>query len=267
MLLAFDVGNTNIVVGLFKDNELVDYWRMATHAQKTADEMGIFLLSVLREYGTDIHDVIVASVVPHIMYSFHHMIQKYFRMEAIMIEPGIKTGINIKYDNPKQVGADRIVNAVAGLEKYGGPMIIIDFGTATTFCAITADRVYLGGAILPGIKISSDALYERAAKLTRVELVKPAHAICTNTMESVQSGIIYGYVGSVDHIVRLMKEEMNVANIKVIATGGLSTLIAKESNTIDLVDKNLTLEGLNIIYHMNKNNKNVVRGLPQDQKI
>lgn len=258
MLLTFDVGNSNIVMGVYREDTLITNWRMATDYSKSADEIGIFIHQLFAHEKLDVDevkDIIISSVVPHVMYSLQHMTQKYFNREAIIIGPGIKTGMNIKYDNPRQVGADRIVNAVAGLKKYGGPLIIVDFGTATTFCAITEKSEYLGGAILPGIKISADALYERAAKLTRVELVKPDHVICKNTSQSIQAGIIYGYVGSVDFIVGKMKEELGNGQIKVIATGGLSTLIASESAQIEVVDKFLTLDGLNLIYHMNKPKK------------
>lgn len=258
MLLTFDVGNSNIVMGVFKDNQLITNWRMATDYSKSADEIGIFIHQLFAHEKLDVDDVkdiIISSVVPHVMYSLQHMTLKYFNRDAIVIGPGIKTGMNIKYDNPRQVGADRIVNAVAGFKKYGGPLIIVDFGTATTFCAISEKCEYLGGSILPGIKISADALYERAAKLTRVELVKPDHIICKNTSQSIQAGIIYGYVGSVDYIVKKMKEELGTDDVRVIATGGLSTLIASESEQIEVVDRFLTLDGLNIIYHMNKPKK------------
>ncbi len=180
------------------------------------------------------------------------MAYKLFDRKAMVVGPGIKTGINIKYDNPRQVGADRIVNAVAAYHKYGGPIIVVDFGTATTFCAISDKCEYLGGIISPGIKISSDALFQRAAKLPRVELDKPDTVICRNTIQSIQSGVIYGYVGLVDYLVTRMKEELKGKNIKVIATGGLAGLIATESKTIDEVDRFLTLEGLRLIYEMNK---------------
>lgn len=257
MLLTFDVGNTNIVMGVYKDDVLLTNWRMATDHSRSADEIGIFILHLFEHEklkASDVTDIIISSVVPHVMYSLLHMAQKYFDKDPIVIGPGIKTGMNIKYDNPRQVGADRIVNAVAAYKKYGGPLIVVDFGTATTFCAITDKCEYLGGAILPGIKISADALFERAAKLTRVELVKPEKIICKNTTQSVQAGIVYGYVGSVDYIVKKMKKELG-GDIKVVATGGLSTLIASESDEISIVDKNLTLDGLNIIYNMNKPTK------------
>lgn len=255
LLLAFDVGNTNIVLGVYKGKELIKYWRISTDKSKTSDELGM-LVNQLFEYEglklKDVTDVIISSVVPTIMYSLQHMTYKFCNKEAIVIGPGIKTGINIKYDNPRQVGADRIVNAVAAYHKYGGPIIVVDFGTATTFCAISKKCEYLGGIISPGIKISSDALFQRAAKLPRVELAKPKTVICKNTIQSIQSGVIYGYVGLVDYIVARMKEELGGNNIKVIATGGLAGLIASESKTIDTVDKFLTLEGLRLIYEMNK---------------
>lgn len=255
MLLAFDVGNTNIVVGVYKGDQLITTWRMSTDKSKSADEIGIFVDQLFKYEGLslkDVADVIISSVVPTIMYSLQHMAQKYCGKDAIVVGPGVKTGMNIKYDNPKQVGADRIVNAVAAIKKYGGPVIVVDFGTATTFCAITERSEYLGGAIMPGVKISSDALFDKAAKLTRVELVKPDRVICKNTTASIQSGVIYGYVGSVDYLVKRMKAELNWPDAKVVATGGLASLIASEAESIDLVDKFLTLDGLNLIYQMNK---------------
>jgi len=255
MLLAFDVGNTNIVLGVFEHDKLITNWRMSTDNKKSADEIGMFVTQLFKYEGLnieDVKDVIISSVVPTIMYALQHMTLKYFKRDAIVIGPGIKTGMNIKYDNPRQVGADRIVNAVSAFKKYGGPVIVVDFGTATTYCAISRNCEYLGGAIAPGIKISSDALFENAAKLTRVELQKPGKVICKNTIQSVQAGTVYGYVGAVDYIVRKMKEELREENIRVIATGGLSTLIASESEEIEVVDKFLTLDGLKFIYELNK---------------
>nr|WP_330397460.1 type III pantothenate kinase [Maledivibacter halophilus] len=253
--MAFDVGNTNIVLGVYKDKRLIKYWRMSTDKSKTSDELGMLVNQFFEYDGVDVNDitdVIISSVVPNIMYSLQHMAYKYFNKEAIVVGPGIKTGINVKYDNPRQVGADRIVNAVAAFHKYGGPIVVVDFGTATTFCAISAKCEYLGGTISPGIKISSDALFQKAAKLPRVELNKPKKLICKNTVQSMQSGIIYGYVGLVDYIVDRMKKELKNKEAKVIATGGLASLIATESKTIDYVDRFLTLEGLRLIYNMNK---------------
>lgn len=258
MILVFDVGNTNVVLGVYEGKKLLTDWRMSTAYQRTADEFGIVLVNLFEKSGIDykkIEAVIVSSVVPNIMYSLEHSIRKYFKMEPIVVGPGIKTGINIKYDNPKEVGADRIVNAVAGHEIYKKPLIIIDFGTATTFCAVGVNGEYYGGAITPGIRIASDSLFERAAKLPRVELVKPQTVISKNTVQSMQAGIIYGYVGQVDYIVNRMKNEMKELGESepyVIATGGLAKLIASESTTIDEVNSFLTLEGLRIIYEKNK---------------
>lgn len=270
MLLTFDIGNTNIVIGVFREDHLVASWRVQTDSRRSSDELGIIVYQLLQNEGltkNDISDIVISSVVPQVMFSMLHMTQKYFGMEPMVIGPGTKTGIHVKYENPKQVGADRIVNAVAGVRKYGSPLIIVDFGTATTFCAISKDAEYLGGSIIPGIKISSEALYEKAAKLTRVELIKMDKVICTNTNQSIQAGIFFGYVGSVDHIVGKMKEELctddiSESDIKVIATGGFASLIIEGSKQIDLIDRNLTLEGLNILYHMNaKKSRNHSAGL------
>ena len=255
MILVIDVGNTNIVLGIYEGTKLVNFWRVKTDADKTSDEYGMIFSQLFELQGfkfADMEEVVICSVVPPIMYTLDHMARKYFSREPLIVGPGIKTGMNIKYDNPKEVGADRIVNAVAAYELYGGPLIIVDFGTATTYCAVSKNGEYLGGAISPGIRISMDALFERTAKLPRVELVKPDTVICKNTINSIQSGVIYGYVGQVDYIVRRMKAELGEPDTKVIATGGLSKLIATESETVDTVNGLLTLEGLRIIYERNR---------------
>ncbi|KOA18763.1 type III pantothenate kinase [Clostridium homopropionicum DSM 5847] len=258
MIFVLDAGNTNIVLGIFKEKELIVECRIGTDSKRTADEYGIQVLELFNHNKIDVKEiegVIISSVVPNIMYSIEHMIRKYFKVNPIVVGPGVKTGINIKYDNPKSVGADRIVNAVAAHDIYKKPLIIIDFGTATTYCAVTKKGDYLGGAICPGIKISADALFEKAAKLPRIELIKPSHIICKNTVSSMQSGIVYGYIGQVDYIVTKMKEEMKSFGEEdpyVIATGGLAGLIFQESATIDEVNPFLTLEGLRIIYEKNK---------------
>ena len=263
MLIAFDVGNTNIVLGVFEGKKLIESWRMETDKNKSADEYGMIIHELFRFNGlnmADVDDVIISTVVPSISYTLQHTSIKYFNIRAIEVGPGIKTGMVIKYDNPKQVGADRIVNAVAAFHKYGGPLIIIDFGTATTFCCISDTCEYLGGTIAPGIKISSDALFEKTAKLPRVELLEPGHVICRNTIESMQAGLVYGHMGVVDYIVNMMKEEYREKygkpedEIKVVATGGLATMVSKGARTIDHVDRMLTLEGLQLIYEKNKNN-------------
>ena len=266
MLLAFDVGNTNIVLGVFKDGEMVTNWRLETDNRKSADEYGMVIHQLFQYENLDVNeveDVIISTVVPSILYTLQHLSQKYFDTRAIVIGPGIKTGLVVKYDNPKQVGADRIVNAVAAHAKYGGPLIVIDLGTATTFCAITAKAEYIGGTIAPGLKISSDALFEKTAKLPKVELEEPGSVICRNTINSMQSGLVYGHMGLVEFIVKKMKRELaeyckgeiSEEDIKVIATGGLATLVNSGVDCIDYVDKLLTLEGLEMIYRKNKKSK------------
>lgn len=258
MLLVFDVGNTNIVVGVYKEKKLLVDWRLSTIFQRSADEFGMIIINLFEKAKLNYEEVeaaIVSSVVPNIMYSLEHSIRKYFKIDPIVVGPGVKTGINIKYDNPKEVGADRIVNAVAAHELYRRSLIIIDFGTATTFCAVGSNSDYYGGAIVPGIRIASEALFERAAKLPRIELVKPGTVICKNTVQSMQAGIIYGYVGQVDYIVDKMKDEMKRLGEDtpyVVATGGLANLIASESAVINEVNPFLTLEGLRIIYEKNR---------------
>jgi len=258
LILVSDVGNTNIVLGIYDERNLIAEWRLSTDATRTADEFGIQIFQLFIQSNIDpqeIEGVIISSVVPNIMYSLEHMIRKYFDVSPIIIGPGVKTGINIKYDNPKEVGADRIVNAVAAHELYKKSLIIIDFGTATTFCAITKNGDYLGGTICPGLRIASEALFQKAAKLPRIELIKPETIICKNTVTSMQSGIIYGYIGQVEYLVRKMKVEMiekGEGEPFVVATGGLATLIAGESDSVDVINRNLTLEGLRIIYEKNK---------------
>ena len=258
MILLVDVGNTNIVIGVYKEQKSIARWRISTDSKKTSDEYGIQVMQLFHQNdlnSKDVKAIIISSVVPNIMHSLENMVRKNFKIEPIIVGPGIKTGINIKYDNPKEVGADRIVNAVAAHEKYKRNVIIIDFGTATTYCALSKDGNYLGGCICPGVKISSDALFERAAKLPRVELELPKNIICKNTVSSMQAGILYGYIGQVEYIVNKTKTEMvelGLDNPYVIATGGLANLIAKSTNVIDKVDSELTLEGLRIIYEKNK---------------
>ncbi|MEL7623472.1 MAG: type III pantothenate kinase [Clostridiales bacterium] len=254
MLLVFDVGNTNIVMGVYKEETLLHAWRLATDRNQTADEYEIKIrsfLSCAQMWPRDISAVIISSVVPPIMPTLERMIRQCFNLEPLVVGPGVKTGLPILYDNPREVGADRIVNAVAGFEQHGGPLIIIDFGTATTFCVIDEEGRYLGGVISPGIGISAEALFQRAAKLPRIELVKPKQVIGRNTVVSMQSGLIYGYIGLVDGIVHRLIKELG-AKPRVIATGGMAEVIAEESETIDLVDNNLTLEGLRLIYNRNR---------------
>ncbi|MFQ7473492.1 MAG: type III pantothenate kinase [Anaerovoracaceae bacterium] len=268
MLLAFDVGNTNIVLGVFEEGKMITNWRLETDNNKSADEYGMIIGQLFKYEGLeveDVKDVIISTVVPSVLYTLQHLSVKYFHRKAIVIGPGIKTGLVVKYDNPKQVGADRIVNAVAAHAKYGGPLIIIDFGTATTFCAVSEKAEYIGGTIAPGLKISSEALFEKTAKLPKVELEEPGYVICRNTINSMQSGLVYGHMGMVDYIVKKMKKELQeyskdeTKEVKVIATGGLATLIDAGIDCIDYVDKMLTLEGLELIYRKNKKIKKMER--------
>ncbi|RJX28845.1 MAG: type III pantothenate kinase [Dethiobacter sp.] len=253
MLLAIDVGNTNIMLGVYNGEELKMCWRISTNREQTDDEYGVIIRNLFQQNGLQaecIKAMIISSVVPPLRYPLEKMAEKYFQLSPLIVGPGIKTGLNILMDNPRELGADRVVNSVAAIELYGGPLIIVDFGTATTFCVISEKGDYLGGAIAPGIGISTEALFQKAAKLPRVELVKPPKVIGKDTVSSMQSGIIYGFVGQVDGIVRRMIREFPKKPF-VVATGGLAGLIAKESETIEKVNHFLTLEGLRIIYKKN----------------
>lgn len=257
MLLAIDVGNTNIVFGIYKGDKLLYDWRIATDKNKTSDEYGLLFQQIFNYNSIcvdDVDDVIISSVVPTLIHTLSAMSVKYFNRVPLIVGPGIKTGMNIKYDNPRELGADRIVNAVAAYEKYAGPLIIVDFGTAITFCAVSKQGDYLGGIITPGIKISSEALFSKTAKLPKVELIKPKNIIGKNTINSIQSGLIYGYIGLVDYIIERMIEELkDEGQVKnVVGTGGFISLIASESKYINRIDRMLTLEGLRIIYERNK---------------
>lgn len=254
MLLVIDVGNTNMVLGVYKDTELLDHWRISTDRQRTTDEYGVLIreLFYLNDFrADDINAIIISSVVPPVVPTLERMCQRYFGLSPLLIGPGVKTGMDIRYDNPREVGADRIVNAVAAYEKYGGPVIIVDFGTATTFCAVDAKGVYLGGSICPGIGISTEALVQRTAKLPRIELKRTDSVICRNTIESMQAGVFYGFVGQVEGIVSRMRRELDMS-ARVVATGGLAVVIAPATKAIDVVEPMLTLDGLRIIYERNR---------------
>ena len=254
MLLVIDVGNTNMVLGVYKDTELLDHWRISTDRQRTTDEYGVLIreLFYLNDFrADDINAIIISSVVPPVVPTLERMCQRYFGLSPLLIGPGVKTGMDIRYDNPREVGADRIVNAVAAYEKYGGPVIIVDFGTATTFCAVDAKGVYLGGSICPGIGISTEALVQRTAKLPRIELKRTDSVICRNTIESMQAGVFYGFVGQVEGIFSRMRRELDMS-ARVVATGGLAVVIAPATKAIDVVEPMLTLEGLRIIYERNR---------------
>ncbi|MDI3256792.1 MAG: type III pantothenate kinase [Kyrpidia sp.] len=254
MLLTMDVGNTNIVLGVYKGRDLLYHWRMATAREKTEDELGMIIKSLFADQGvspSDIDGVAISSVVPPLMLALDRMSRKYFHKKPLVVGPGIRTGLPIKIENPKEVGADRIVNCVGAIELYGPPVIIVDFGTATTFDVINEHGEYLGGPIAPGIAISVEALFQRAAKLPRIELVKPQHVLGRNTVDMMQSGVIYGFVGQVDGLVNRIRQELGLP-FRVIATGGLAELISSESSTIEEVNPYLTLHGLRIIWERNR---------------
>ena len=254
MLLVVDVGNTNTVLGLFDGDQLVHDWRIRTVVDHTVDEYGMLIYNLYktsRISSRKIRDIIISCVVPPMLNILEPLCQKYFNLKPLIVGPGVKTGMPIFYDNPKEVGADRIVNAVAGYEKYKKDLIIVDFGTATTFDYVSEKGEYMGGCISPGIMISSDALFERAAKLPRVELSKPKSIVAKDTVSSMQAGIMYGYAGLVDGICDRIKAEVK-SNPLVVATGGLAKIVAPETKSIDVVDEMLTLEGLRIIYLRNR---------------
>lgn len=254
MILTLDIGNTNIKTALFEGMEMRQYWRISTDRQRSSDELGLLLMNLLQYHRIDrsqIDGIMMSSVVPQINFTVEHMCRNYFGIEPMKIEPGVKTGINIKYENPRELGSDRIANAVAAYELYGGPCITIDFGTATSFGVISEKGEFLGGAICPGLKLAADALTERAAKLPRFELAKPDSVIGRNTVTNMQAGIVYGYIGQVNYLIERMKKELNAPHAKVIATGGLAVLVAEESNVIDVMDGLLTLKGLCLIHAKN----------------
>ncbi|ANU24709.1 type III pantothenate kinase [Planococcus donghaensis] len=254
MILVMDAGNTSIVLGVYDQDQLMHHWRMETLRRKTEDEYGMQIKAFLQDVGlsfSSVTGIIMSSVVPPIVSTLERMCQKYFQVKPLIVGPGVKTGLNIKYDNPREVGTDRIVNAVAAIHEYGGPLIIVDFGTANTFCYINEKQQYMGGAIAPGINISTEALYARAAKLPRIEITTPEHVVGKNTISAMQAGIVYGYVGQVEGIVSRIKKDGKEKPV-VIATGGMASLIAGETTIIDYVDPYLTLKGLYLIYKRNQ---------------
>lgn len=255
MILVIDVGNTNIVLGVYDKEKLVANWRMTTTNNRTADETGIFIHSLFDYSDLDaknIESIIISSVVPNIMYSLTHGIRKYFHIEPIIVEAGMKTGINLTMENPKEMGADRIVNLVAAYEIYGGPALVIDYSTATTFDVVSRNGEFVTGITAPGIQICADALYQRAVQLPKIEIKRPQSLIVKNTVGSIQAGIVIGHIGETIYMIEQLKKELNQPDLKVIATGGLARIIDEEEKVFDIIDPVLTLKGLRILYEKNK---------------
>ena len=255
MIMTIDVGNTNITVGVFRGDEVVSNFRITTKMPRTSDEYGMLLSNLLEQNSIshdDIEDAIIASVVPNVMHSLEGAIVKYFSIRPIIVEPGTKTGIRVVTVNPRQIGADRIVDAAAAYELYGGPVLVLDFGTATTYDLVDKDGAFVSGVTAPGIRISAKALWEDAAKLPEIEIRKPASILAKETISSMQAGLVYGQIGQTEYIIRKVKEESGLANLKVVATGGLGRAIADETDSIDIYDSSLTLDGLRIIYDKNR---------------
>ncbi|MSQ28411.1 MAG: type III pantothenate kinase [Dehalococcoidia bacterium] len=253
MLLALDIGNTNITVGVFQGEKLCATWRLSSDPHRMADEYAVLLMNLLPRSGIEfsaISDVALCSSVPQLVLTFEELSQRYFGIKPLVVGTGIKTGVRVLYDDPRAVGADRVTDAVAAFRTYGGPVIIVDCGTATVLDAVTREGEYLGGAIAPGIQVAVDALVSHTSMLRRIELVRPKHAIGRNTVNSMQSGIIYGYVGLIEGLIARFKQELD-GEAKVVATGGLAGIIADASEAIDFVDPDLTLQGLRFVYEMN----------------
>lgn len=254
MLLVVDIGNTNVTLGLFRGQDLAGSWRLRTEVHRTADEYAVLLKSLLdggHLSSSDIKEAIIASVVPPLVATFQEALDKHLGVKALVVEVGIRTGVRICTDNPREVGADRICNTVAAYRLYGGPAIVIDFGTATTFDVVSEEGEYLGGAIAPGIEVALEALFKHAAKLPSVELIRPKHAIGKNTVASMQSGLIFGYVGLVEGIIRRIKRELG-GKARVIATGGLAPVIVRETSVVEITSPDLTLVGLRMIHELNQ---------------
>ena len=255
MLLVIDVGNTNMTLGVYDGTELKATFRMMTKTPRTSDEFGVMITQLLRNKGIDAKELegsIVASVVPDVMHSLMGGLVRYTETKPMNVGPGVKTGIRIITEDPRAIGADRIVDAVAAYEKYGGPVLVLDFGTATTYDLITEKGEFMAGITAPGIRISSEALWTQAAKLPNIEIRKPKSILAQETISSMQAGLVYGQIGQTEYIIKKVKEESAISNIKVVATGGLGRLIADETESIDIYDSSLTLDGLRIIYDKNR---------------
>ncbi|MFV0480110.1 MAG: type III pantothenate kinase [Anaerorhabdus sp.] len=255
MLLTIDVGNTHITMGILEEDEIIGNFRLTTKTPRTSDEFGICLSTLLdgsKINVDDIHDVIISSVVPKVMHSLTNCIRKYLNKEPIIIGPGIKTGIKIHTDNPKEVGADRIVNVAAAYNTYHKACLIIDFGTATTFDYISDDGTFCHTIIAPGLEISAQALWSQTAKLPEIEIVKPDSILAKNTIHGMQAGVVYGYIGQVEYIIKTMKQELGVDDLIVIATGGLGRIISSETTLIDSYDPHLAFKGMQVIYNRNQ---------------
>src|SRR5215470_13173852 len=268
MLLTIDIGNTNMVLGVFDGETIVEHWRIATVPDRTADEIAVVLHGLLQQSGVirdaDLHGISLCSTVPSVLHEMREMLRRYYGdIPSVIVQPGIKTGVPIRYDNPKEVGADRIMNSLAAIHLYGGPAIVVDFGTSTNFDAVSAKGEFVGGALAPGIEISVDALARRAAQLLKVELTRPPRIIGKSTVEALQSGIVYGFAGQVEGITRRMAAELSPADpdaVTVIATGGLAPLVINEVSAIDHHEPWLTLIGLRLVYERNVGNGTAVRG-------
>ena len=255
MLLVIDVGNTNITIGLYEGKGIKCHFRMTTQLPRTSDEYGIMLTELIEHHGFgvgDVSGVIIASVVPNVMYSLTSSIVKYFNTEPLIVGPGTKTGIRIDTTNPREIGPDRIVDAVAAYEIYGGPILVLDFGTATTYDLVTEEGHFVAGITAPGIRISAKALWEGTAKLPEIEIVKPVSILAQDTITSMQAGLMFGQIGQTEYIIRQVKKEAGLKDMKVVATGGLGRIISDETDLIDEYNADLTLEGLRIIYGKNR---------------
>jgi type III pantothenate kinase len=251
MILTLDVGNTNMTGGVFQNDEIIATFRMTTKIPRTSDEYGMVLFNLLKQNSIEpkeIADAIICSVVPDVMHSLASAMIKYLNIKPIIVGPGIKTGLRIKIPNPQQVGADRIVDAVAAYEIYGGPVLVLDYGTATTYDLVDEKGTFVGGITAPGIAISAKALWEDAAKLPKIEIAKPENVIGNDTITSMQSGLVYGQIGQAEYLIKKVKEEAGLENIKVVATGGLGRLISQNTDAIDIYDANLTLKGIYLVY-------------------